>query len=108
MGTMRPERRAIGDLFGREFAINNDACVMGDICVNTNGAVLTRQEINNWPMSVQTEYATSGLCRWCQIRAFDEGEPYCTCDNPCCEADIGVGVINCGSQHCRIHGLEAR
>lgn len=29
----------------------------------------------------------------------------CTCATPCCEADIGIGVINCGSQHCLVHGL---
>jgi|ERR1051326_1043887 hypothetical protein len=29
----------------------------------------------------------------------------CTCNNPCCYADVGVGVIDCGSQHCPQHGI---
>lgn len=29
---------------------------------------------------------------------------HCTCDSPCCSVDIGVGVIDCGSQHCPSHG----
>lgn len=37
---------------------------------------------------------------------YPDGVCACTCDNPCCEADIGVGVINCGSQHCRVHGTD--
>ena len=31
-------------------------------------------------------------------------EEICTCDSPCCEADVGVGIITCGSQHCPTHG----
>ncbi len=31
----------------------------------------------------------------------------CTCDSPCCEADVGVGIITCGSQHCTVHGEHA-
>lgn len=28
----------------------------------------------------------------------------CTCSNPCCEVDIGVGYVTCGEQHCAVHG----
>ena len=31
-------------------------------------------------------------------------DPICTCDTPCCSADVGVGVVTCGSQHCPTHG----
>jgi hypothetical protein len=31
-------------------------------------------------------------------------ENICTCDTPCCEADVGVGIITCGSSHCPTHG----
>ena len=27
----------------------------------------------------------------------------CTCDNPCCEVDIGIGFVTCGAQHCPRH-----
>lgn len=27
----------------------------------------------------------------------------CSCANPCCEVDIGVGYVNCGAQHCPVH-----
>lgn len=30
----------------------------------------------------------------------------CTCATPCCEADVGVGVITCGSAHCPTHGVK--
>lgn len=30
----------------------------------------------------------------------------CTCDTPCCQADVGVGVVDCGSQHCPTHGVQ--
>lgn len=43
------------------------------------------------------------LCRSClDLPAQDE--PICTCDTPCCEADVGVGIITCESQHCPTHG----
>lgn len=31
----------------------------------------------------------------------------CTCATPCCEVDVGVGIITCGHQHCPIHGGDA-
>lgn len=31
---------------------------------------------------------------------------FCSCDRPCCEVDIGVGTMTCGSQHCEVHGLH--
>lgn len=30
--------------------------------------------------------------------------PACTCANPCCEVDIGIGYVDCGPQHCPEHG----
>lgn len=33
-----------------------------------------------------------------------KSHPVCTCDNPCCEVDIGIGYVDCGSQHCPEHG----
>lgn len=33
-----------------------------------------------------------------------QAEPICTCGTPCCEADVGIGVMTCGSQHCPTHG----
>ena len=30
-------------------------------------------------------------------------EVLCTCSDPCCEVDIGIGYVNCGAQHCVIH-----
>lgn len=35
-----------------------------------------------------------------------QSEPICTCDTPCCEADVGIGIITCGSQHCPTHGFN--
>lgn len=31
----------------------------------------------------------------------------CTCGDPCCQVDVGVGIITCGSEHCYQHGLDA-
>jgi hypothetical protein len=44
------------------------------------------------------------LCETCTELPV-QNEPICTCATPCCEADVGVGVITCGSQHCPTHGL---
>lgn len=30
----------------------------------------------------------------------------CTCATPCCEVDIGIGVMTCGGQHCPTHGVD--
>lgn len=97
---MRPEPAAIGNLFGREDAINADRCLN---CRDR----LSRERISMWPMETQREYQRSGLCRRCQVVAFEEDLTTCTCGTPCCEADIGVGVINCGTQHCPIHGNDS-
>jgi hypothetical protein len=32
----------------------------------------------------------------------------CTCDRPCCEVDIGVGIMTCAGAHCPVHGEEAQ
>lgn len=45
-------------------------------------------------------------CKACANLPATEAE-ICTCDTPCCEADVGVGVITCGSQHCPTHGTDA-
>lgn len=94
---LEPKRRAIGNLYGREDAIRSLKCV---VCKRP----IREREIGLWPMGVQEEYTVSGLCWGCQRNAFNESD-LCTCDSPCCEADIGVGVVNCGSQHCIIHGI---
>lgn len=46
------------------------------------------------------------LCRACYDLPSQK-TPICTCDSPCCEVDVGVGVITCGSYHCPTHGEEA-
>lgn len=65
----------------------------------------------SWDPLTKTEYAQSGMCATCQDSIFDDkssefdpNEPVCQCHAPCCVADVGVGVINCGSQHCPVHG----
>lgn len=97
---MRPEPAAIGNMFGREDVVNADQCL-------NCRTQLSREQINTWPMLTQQEYQRCGLCRKCQAVAFDEDLTKCTCATPCCEADVGVGVINCGSQHCPVHGIDA-
>lgn len=42
-------------------------------------------------------------CQECLELPVQEVE-ICTCNSPCCEADVGVGIITCGSQHCPTHG----
>ena len=91
---MRPEPRAMGNLFGREDAIREGRCL----------SCYTREQISMWPMDAQGEYTACGLCWRCQIDVFEQDKSKCTCDDPCCEADVGVGVITCGSQHCLVHG----
>lgn len=94
---MRPEPAAVGNMFGREDAINADRCL-------NCRAQFDRERISMWPNETQLEYRRSGLCRACQAVVFDEDLTVCTCATPCCEADVGVGVINCGGMHCPIHG----
>lgn len=45
------------------------------------------------------------LCKAC-LDLPSQTEEICTCDSPCCEADIGIGIITCGSQHCPTHGVH--
>lgn len=66
-------------------------------------------EYLHWDPLTKKEYSQSAMCSTCQDGFFDEKSnafdpTLCTCDKPCCEADVGVGVINCGSQHCPVHG----
>lgn len=72
---------------------------------------ITQLDYMHWDPLTKTEYAQSGMCATCQDSIFDDkssefdpNEPVCQCHAPCCEADVGVGVINCGSQHCPVHG----
>lgn len=94
---MRPEPRALGNLFGREDAITANRCL-------DCGADCRDEYRHDWPMETIREYAVTGLCRRCQASAFGEDTTQCTCATPCCRVDIGVGVQTCGSQHCWIHG----
>lgn len=94
---MRAKPVAIGNMAGRADAIE------GNQCVNCQRQ-MTATEINTWPMTYGAEYQQSGLCDTCQDSVFGERPLECTCAHPCCEADVGVGVITCGGQHCRIHG----
>lgn len=94
------------------------------------GRQISVEELHSWPMLDQKEYSMSGWCKQCQDKVFkdpDEDEPdecehegkcedlgddfegfcLCTCNNPCCEVDVGVGILTCGSTHCRVHGSEA-
>lgn len=34
-------------------------------------------------------------------------EEICTCDSPCCEVDVGIGIMTCGGYHCPTHGVDA-
>lgn len=95
----RPEPRAVGNLFGREDAIRQGRCLACD-------SRYTREQISMWPTWVQKEHAVTGLCWSCLIGAFEIDNTRCTCDQPCCEADVGVGVYTCGSQHCLVHGVN--
>lgn len=45
------------------------------------------------------------LCGDC-LQLPAQAEPICTCDTPCCEADVGIGIVTCGSQHCPTHGVD--
>jgi hypothetical protein len=56
-----------------------------------------------WPTVTQKEYQITGMCRSCQADFFEEDRDRCTCNSPCCEADVGVGIITCGGQHCWVH-----
>jgi hypothetical protein len=97
----RPEPRAIGNLLGREDAIRSGRCVSCD-------RHFTREQIGMWPMDTQKEYQVSGACWHCQVIVFEQPTTDCTCDNPCCEADVGVGVITCAGMHCLVHGEFAK
>lgn len=55
--------------------------------------------------------ADDGQCDDCRHEQCHEcsalpqqAAPICTCDTPCCEADVGIGVITCESRHCPTHG----
>ena len=43
------------------------------------------------------------LCEYC-VNLPPQIEPICTCNTPCCEVDVGVGIITCQSAHCPTHG----
>lgn len=46
------------------------------------------------------------LCKSCYDLPPQKA-PICSCDSPCCEVDVGVGIITCGSYHCPTHGEKA-
>jgi hypothetical protein len=86
---------------------------MCDAVKSLKCAVCSRQitdlEYLHWDPLTKTEYAQSGMCNTCQDSIFDDKsysiDPNtCTCNSPCCEADVGVGIITCGEQHCPKHG----
>lgn len=39
-----------------------------------------------------------------QCSAVPAQTEICTCATPCCEVDVGVGTMTCGSHHCPTHG----
>lgn len=81
-----------------------DAAISGDTC-SMCGRPVPVEVRSQWDMGSQREYDLSGVCRACQREMFDE-PTVCTCATPCCEVDVGVGIIDCGSQHCPIHGND--
>lgn len=89
--------------FGRSSAIAALQCVPTPIGC---GREIPPSEIECWSMVEHQEYRISGLCKKCQDEVFrdPDAEDECTCATPCCEADVGIGIIDCGSQHCRVHG----
>ena len=94
---LRTAMQAIGE---REIARKENRCISAPI-----GCGKPIEKFMNQLSRI--EYGISSLCYGCQNRIF--GIPTeCTCDSPCCQADVGVGVITCGSQHCPIHGEGAR
>jgi hypothetical protein len=85
------------ELFGRNEAHEQKRCLREPIGC---GQQLTPEEYDSWDELTKKEYDLSALCKGCQTGIFDE----CTCANPCCSVDIGVGVTTCGSSHCPQHG----
>lgn len=76
-------------------------CIKGPVGC---GEKISIAEWEGYDAETKREYGLSSLCGTCQRRVFSppEGDE-CTCDTPCCEADVGVGVVTCGSQHCPVH-----
>lgn len=91
----------------RKAALNQLRCLAPPIGC---GRMIDPAELPTWPSNAQTEYRISGWCWGCQRKAFaDPDDPrdpaeICTCDTPCCQADVGIGVIDCGFLHCAVHG----
>lgn len=100
---MEPRRLAAGNIFGREGTIASYNCMAHPIGC---GRSLTQLEISSWDLTSQREYSQSGWCIACQDRVFRDPER-CTCDDgPCCEVDIGVGILTCEDKHqrpCPVH-----
>lgn len=95
-----PEPRVAANYGGREDAIMSHRCIDSPIGC---GRLLADIEIWSWDALTQREYLQSGWCSTCQDKIFkdpEEDPDRCTCDDPpCCEADVGVGIITCGDQH---------
>lgn len=57
--------------------------------------------------------ADDGECEDCQHEIcadcwdVDPMQNICTCSTPCCEVNVEVGIITCGSAHCPTHGVES-
>lgn len=117
------------DVVGMRLNLNGSADAVKQMrCVNEPigcGRMITQMEYMHWDPLTCKEYSQSGWCRDCQDKVFndpedpkplkcthegdceengDESNCICSCNNPCCIVDIGVGNIDCGSQHCRVHG----
>lgn len=100
-----PRQNVAGNYGGREDAIFSMKCLdepMG--C----GRQITQEEFISWDDLSRKEYTMSGFCKTCQDKIFNPPDG-CTCNNlPCCEADVGVGIIYCNhpEEQCPIHGKE--
>lgn len=105
---MIPEPRVAGNIECREEAIMMHYCIKPPLGC---GRAISSEEIDGWDSLTQKEYAQSGWCLSCQDKIFRDPDDAdgCTCNwEPCCEVDVGVGVITCGDQHrppCDIHEL---
>lgn len=103
--------KKLKDRMGLNKALKMVACVAPPIGC---GREIPLEEIQGWDELSVKEYAMSGLCKSpCQDKVFSDPDekigsinPECTCSSPCCEVDVGIGIIDCDSQHCAIHGLN--
>lgn len=101
--SFEPTESVAGNMYGREDAIRSLHCI--EVPIGCGREILEKEIREAWPVLSQKEYQISGLCNRCQNKIFgDPEQDGCTCDNPCCEVDVGVGIITCSSYHCPVHG----